>query len=58
MSFEIEDAQGNQIQALQVADLVKNYVASQFKQTVTIGVGSPYPYLDGSNPPMRRRRMH
>lgn len=47
MSFEIEDSQGNQIQALQVADLVKNYVASQFKQTVTIGVGSPYPHLDG-----------
>lgn len=47
MSFEMADSQGNQIQALQVADLVKNYVATQFKQTVTIGVGSPYPQLDG-----------
>ncbi|MBP1964215.1 helix-turn-helix domain-containing protein [Paenibacillus aceris] len=47
MSFETEDSQGNQIQALQVADLVKNYVAIHFKQTVTIGVGSPNPHLEG-----------
>lgn len=47
MSFEMADSKGNHIQALQVADLVKNYVAAQFKQTVTIGVGSPYPHLEG-----------
>jgi two-component system response regulator YesN len=47
MSFESEDSQGNQIQALQVADLVKNYVGLHFKQTVTIGVGSPHSHLEG-----------
>jgi YesN/AraC family two-component response regulator len=47
MSFEEDDAQGNQIQALQVADLVKNYVAGHFKQTVTIGIGRPHLQLEG-----------
>ncbi|WP_165452289.1 helix-turn-helix domain-containing protein [Paenibacillus thalictri] len=47
MSFESQDDQGNQIHALQVADLVKDYVANHFKQTVTVGVGSPYLHLDG-----------
>ncbi|MEK3913634.1 helix-turn-helix domain-containing protein [Paenibacillus sp. FSL H7-0331] len=47
MSFEEDDAQGNQIQALQVADLVKDYVEGHFKQTVTIGIGRPHLYLDG-----------
>ncbi|NHN29596.1 helix-turn-helix domain-containing protein [Paenibacillus agricola] len=47
MSFEAEDAQGNQLQALQVADLVKNYVAGHFKQTVTIGMGRPHLQLEG-----------
>ncbi|TDF98589.1 helix-turn-helix domain-containing protein [Paenibacillus piri] len=49
MSFEEDDAQGNQIQALQVADLVKDYVEGHFKQTVTIGVGRPQLHLEGIN---------
>ncbi|CAG7656928.1 helix-turn-helix domain-containing protein [Paenibacillus allorhizosphaerae] len=47
MSFEEDDPQGNQLQALQIADLVRNYVAEHFKQTVTIGVGSPHLQLEG-----------
>ncbi|MCR8633106.1 helix-turn-helix domain-containing protein [Paenibacillus radicis (ex Xue et al. 2023)] len=47
MSFEEDDSQGNQIQALQVADLVKDYVEGHFKQTVTIGVGRPQLHLEG-----------
>ncbi|OXM82276.1 helix-turn-helix domain-containing protein [Paenibacillus rigui] len=47
MSFEEDDPQGSQITALQVADLVKNYVSTHFKQTVTIGVGSPHVQLEG-----------
>jgi AraC-like DNA-binding protein len=49
MSFEEEDSQVNQIQALQVADLVKDYVEGHFKQTVTVGVGRPHLYLEGIN---------
>lgn len=47
MSFEEDDPQANQLQALQVADLVKDYVSAHFKQTVTIGVGSPQLELEG-----------
>ncbi|MCS7463982.1 helix-turn-helix domain-containing protein [Paenibacillus doosanensis] len=47
MSFEEDDPKANQIQALQAADLVKDYVETHFKQTVTIGVGSPHLHLKG-----------
>ncbi|WP_282943093.1 helix-turn-helix domain-containing protein [Paenibacillus sp. RC67] len=47
MSFEEDDPKHNQIQALQIADLVRNYVAAHFKQTVTIGVGGSYLDLEG-----------
>ncbi|TVY05428.1 helix-turn-helix domain-containing protein [Paenibacillus cremeus] len=47
MSFEEEGGQGHQLQALQVADLLKDYVKGHFKQTVTIGVGRPHKQWEG-----------